>query len=259
VFELPSLPQEMGEIIIQGLRLGRLAYRRLLNLTTVIAFLGLIPTVVELWGKGDDVSFEMPEPTDWTSLLALLRQYYSAYGLAALAAGGLVLFPQILLLRRLALAVRGQKDTPREELRQALRLWPWALLAAAIYVLAVGFGLLLLVPGVILGVSLMFSVYAVVLDGMLPLPALNASHHLVWGHWWRTVGLLLIVYVPLFLLSATLSSALGFDQGPGQALHARDIFKQAVLDMVLVAFLSPFVFSIQYLYYRDLKLRKQAA
>jgi hypothetical protein len=259
VFELPSLPQEMGEIVIQGLRLGRLAYRRLLNLTTVIAFLGLIPTVVQVWGKGDDVSFELPMPTDMASILAMLREYYSAYGLSILVAGALALFPQTLLLRRLAATVRGQKETPREELRQALRLWPWAMLTLLSYVVVVGFGFMLIVPGLILGVSLMFCVYATVLDGAKPLLALNASHNLVWGHWWRTLGLVLVLYIPFVLLGMLLSSMLGFDLDPGQAVHARDLFKQAVLDMVLVAFLSPFVFSIQYLYYRDLKLRRQAS
>ena len=257
MFELPSLPQEMGEIVIQGLRLGRLAYRRLLNLTTVIAFLSLIPTVVQVWGKGDDVSFEAPVFNDWNMLSAWLRQFYGAYGVALLVTGGLSLLPQTLLLRRIALAARGQKEAPRDEIRQALRLWPWTMLTALAYVVAVGSGFLLIVPGLILGVSLMFSVYATVFDGVRPMAALNMSHNLVWGRWWRTLGLLLIIYVPFMLLGAMLSSMLGFDLDPGQAVHARDLFKQAVLDMVLVAFLSPFVFSIQYLYYRDLKLRRQ--
>ncbi|HEY3643829.1 MAG TPA: hypothetical protein VGM16_00710 [Gammaproteobacteria bacterium] len=257
MFELPSLPQEMGEIVIQGLRLGRLAYRRLFNLTTMIAFLSLIPTVVQVWGKGDDVSFEAPVFNDWNMVAAWLRQFYGSYGAALLVTGGLALFPQTLLLRRIALAARGQKETPREELRQALRLWPWAMLTGLVYVVVVGFGFMLIVPGLILGVSLMFSVYATVLDGMKPLPALNGSHHLVWGHWWRTLGLVLVLYIPFMLLGMMLSTMLGFDLDPGQALHARDLFKQAVLDMVLVAFLAPFMFSIQYLYYRDLKLRRQ--
>ena len=63
MFELPSLPQEMGEIVVQGLRLGRLLYRRLLNLTTIIAFLGLIPTVAQVWGRHNEVLAKSEELT----------------------------------------------------------------------------------------------------------------------------------------------------------------------------------------------------
>ena len=252
VFELASLPQELGEIVIQGLRLGRLAYRRLLNLTTLLAFMGLIPTVVQVWGKGDDVSFETPTPTDW------LRQFDGPYGVGILVVSAISLLPQIMLLRRIALAARGQKEARSDEIRKALHLWPWALLTVLLYVLVVGFGLVLIVPGIILAVSLMFSVYATVLDGLKPLPALNTSHNLVWGHWWRTLGMLLVVYVPFGLLAAMLSSALGLDIATDQVIHGRDLFKEAVLEMVLVAFLSPFLYSIQYLYFHDLKLRRQA-
>ena len=259
MFELPSLPQEMGEIVIQGLRLARLLYRRLLNLTTIIAFLGLVPTVAQVWGKGDEVSFDMPSFTDWNAFSDWFRQFYGSYGITLLIIGALTLFPQIVLLRRIAAAVRGTKETRGEEMRQALRLWPWALLTAAMYLLVVALGLVVLVPGVILGISLMFSFYAVVLDGSRPLPALNASHNLVWGHWWRTLGLVFLFYVAFALLGMLLSSVFGLGLDAGQTVHARDLFKAAVLDMVLVAFLSPFVFCIQFLYYRDLKLRKQTA
>lgn len=257
MFELPSLPQEMGEIVIQGLRLGRLLYRRLLNLTTIIAFLGLVPTVAQVWGKGDEVSFDMPSFTDSAALSEWFRQFYGSYGVTLLIVGALTLFPEIVLLRRIGAAVRGVKETRGEEMRQALKLWPWALLATVLYLLVVALGLLLIVPGVILGISLMFCFYAVVLDGSRPLPALNASHHLVWGHWWRTLGLMILFYLAFALLDILLSSAFGLGLDAGQPVHARDLFKAAVLDMVLVAFLSPFVFCIQFLYYRDLKLRKQ--
>lgn len=259
MFELPSLPQEMGEIVIQGLRLGRVAYRRLLNLATVIAFLDFTPTVVQLWGKGDDISFDTHIPTDWAAVLALLKEYQSANSLVVPLFEGLMLLPQIMLLRRIVFAVRGQKQPLAEELRHALQLWPWAILTAVVYALVVGFGcLLILIPGVILAVSLMFSQYAVALDEQKPLAALNSSHNLVWANWWRTVSMLAVVYVPVFLLVMILSSGLDIGVAPGQAVHARDIFKEAVLELVVWAFLLPFIYSIKYLYFHDLKLRRQA-
>src|SRR5690348_10700509 len=53
MFELASTPRDLGEILVQGLRLGRLAFRRLFMLTSLLAFLGLAPTVCLVWGAGD--------------------------------------------------------------------------------------------------------------------------------------------------------------------------------------------------------------
>jgi len=254
MFELASVPQELGEIVVQGIRLGRLTFRRLFTLTSVLAFMGLIPTVVQVWGAGDEVSFDFPTMDSW------LQQFNGPYGISAAMVTLLSLFLQAILLKRIAAATRGQIGPLAMELRQALRVWPWMVLALFIYAIAVALGcLLLLVPGLILAISLMFNGFAVVLDGLKPLPALNASHNLVWGHWWRTLGLLVLIYLPLFVLMAIAASILGIDVGSmGDApLRGRDLFEEAVLEMVFLAVFSPFVYSIMYLYYHDLKLRKQ--
>lgn len=253
MFELPSLPQEMGDIIIQGLRLGRLAFRRLFTLTSILAFMGLIPTVVQVWGKGDDVSFAMP-----ATIQDLERQFDGLYCLSFAIVITLGLFPQAMVFRRIMLLVRGQAEPAEMELRQALRLWPSMLMALVIFALALALGFaLLFVPCLILWVSLMFSQYAVVLDGQKPFAALNFSHQLVWGNWWRTFGFALLIGIPPIMVAGLLSSMLGLGSDVAQALHGRDVFKEAVVDMVVLAFIAPFFYSIQYLYYHDLKLRKQ--
>jgi hypothetical protein len=51
---------------------------------------------------------------------------------------------------------------------------------------------------------------------------------------------------------------LGIDHGSLEAAAlGRDFFSQTVLQMVFLAFFGPFIYSILFLYYHDLKLRKQ--
>lgn len=255
MFELASLPQEMGEIVLQGIRLGRLSFRRLFNLTSILAFLELVPTIVLVWGTGDQVSFDVSD------MHTLMKLAMGPYGIAGVITKAVSMVPLAMLLRRIALSARGQKESRSEEIRHALRAWPWMVLAFLVYALVVGFGLMLLVvPGVILFFSLLFVGFAVVLEGLKPLPALNLSHNLVWGHWWRTLGLVLLVYIPLFLAVSIVAAILGIGTGNASdaAVHGRDLFKQGVLEMVALAFFGPFIYSILYVYYHDLKLRRQA-
>lgn len=250
MFELASTPRDLGEILVQGLQLGWLAFRRLFMLTSLLAFLGLIPTFCLVWGAGDvSISFS-----------GILDRLWGPYGIAAFAVMVVCLPLRALLISRIAAASRGQTERLQEELPKALRAWPWLFVAVIVYLLAVCLGtFLLIVPGLILGVSLMFAQYGVVLEGYGPIQALNRSHNLVWGHWWRTLGLLVLMFVPLWVLLAILSGLLGIDTSTSadMTVTGRGLFGQGVLEMVFVAVFSPFGYSILYVYYYDLKLRKQ--
>ena len=255
MFELASTPQDLGDIILQGIRLGRLAYRRLFTLTTLLAFLGLIPTMVQVWGARDEVSF------DYQTLDAWAHQFTPTYLAVFLSAVVLGLLLQAIFIRRIDAAARGHVGPVPEELRLALKVWLWMVLALIIYVIAIAVGFILLfVPGFILAVSLMFNMFGVVLEGQKPIEALNASHHLVWGHWWRTLGMVVLVYLPILVLVSIVASMLGIGpSGMDAPLRGRDIFAEAVLEMVCLAVFGPFIYSILYVYYRDLKLRQQSA
>lgn len=250
MFELASTPRDLGEILVQGIQLGRLAFRRLFMLTSLLAFLGLVPTVCLVWGAGDAP----------ISMLQMMERIRGSYGLAGLAMMVVCLPFRALLLNRIADASHGRTEGLQDELRKALKAWPWLFVAGIVYVVAVGLGMvLLIVPGLILAVSLMFEEFGVVLEGYGPIQALNRSHNLVWGHWWRTLGLLILMVLPLWVLLAIVSGLMGIDAGNSADLTitGRGMFEQGVLDMVFFALFAPFGYSILYVYYHDLKLRKQ--
>jgi hypothetical protein len=251
MFELASGPRDLGEILAQGIRLGQLAFRRLFMLTSIMEFLALVPTAYFVWGVGD---------TPMTLLDVFKRMLEGDVGLVSLCTL-LVLFPiRAIVLMRVASAARGQTFGLREEARKALHLWPALLAAGVVYVIAVFLGIVLLViPGVILAVSLKFEEFALVLDGKGPIQALNTSHDLVWRHWWRTLGLLLVMFVPIWMFMSVVGGLIGIDAGNSEEMTVtgRSMFEQGVLSMVFYAVLWPFLYSILYVYFHDLKLRKQ--
>ncbi|HEY3858753.1 MAG TPA: hypothetical protein VGM47_03970 [Gammaproteobacteria bacterium] len=100
--------------------------------------------------------------------------------------------------------------------------------------------------------------YSIVLEGYGPVQAINRSFNLVYGHWWRAfavvmLGVLCLVAVALVLglaLSPMLTWADPTETG-------RSLFVKGVIQMVAGAAFAPFVLSVTYVLYHDLKLRSQ--
>lgn len=76
----------------------------------------------------------------------------------------------------------------------ALRLFlPWLAAMILTYIgVALGF-LLLIIPGVWLGISLSMTTPVIAIEEKGPIPAIRRSYELVKGHWWETLGFLLLV------------------------------------------------------------------
>lgn len=249
MFEPATAPQTLGELLIQGIALGRVAFRRLFMFTTLLAFIGIVPTAWLVWHAGD-----VAITPDF-----MFHALWGNYGILRLAAVAAALFLQALIILRIHGIASMSSATTHTEYASAARSWWRLVLATLVYFLSVMFGLiLLLVPGMILAISLMFYTFAVVLEDRGPVEALNFSHNIVWGSWWRTVGMLLLVFIPLGIAAAVLASPFSVDLAETQAAFdtGRDLFKREVVEMVLLALTGPFIYSILYLYYRDLKLRR---
>lgn len=252
MFPLAAAPQALGEILLQGLTLGRLLFRQLFMLTSLWMFLGLIPVIFLAWQARD-----IP-----VSPMVQFQALRGSYGLAVLVSIVTQLFVVTLILQRVAGATRAEPTGQQGEVGKAVRLLPWVVIAMCTYYAAVVLGLvLLLVPGIILGVSLAFTPFAVVLDDQKPIQALNCSHNLVWGQWWRTLGLFLALFFPLVMAATLLAGVLGIDvfSAQGDFPTGRTLLEESVVSMVLESLFWPFGLSVLCLYYHDLKLRKQLA
>jgi hypothetical protein len=89
----------------------------------------------------------------------------------------------------------------------ALKLFPLILLSVLYAIIVLGGTMLLIIPGIILAVSLMFCFLLLITDNHSLLQALISSHRLIWGQWWIT---LTVISFPLLLnLLIGLTSLIG--------------------------------------------------
>ncbi len=125
----------------------------------------------------------------------------------------------------------------------AIKLFPLILLTLLYAIIVLSGTMLLIVPGIILAVSLMFSFVLLITDNQSILQALMTSHRLIWGHWWYA---LFIVSFPLLLnLLLTLMSLVGlmgiFIYFKLSLVHFNLV--SAMLGVIIQSLLLPFAFS----------------
>lgn len=95
----------------------------------------------------------------------------------------------------------GEQPSLKMLLGMGVRLWPRFALLAAISSLAILLGMALwLLPGLWLMARLAFAEYLLVLRGLSPLAAIKQSFELTRGPFWRVLGCVLAVLVPLWLI-----------------------------------------------------------
>ncbi|WP_263264774.1 YciC family protein [Pseudomonas sp. RIT-PI-S] len=95
----------------------------------------------------------------------------------------------------------GEQPPLKLLLAMGLRLWPRFALLAAISSLAILLGMALyLLPGLWLMARLAFAEYLLVLRGLGPWAAIKQSFELTRGPFWRVLGCVLAILVPLWLI-----------------------------------------------------------
>ena len=138
-------------------------------------------------------------------------------------------------------------------------------IAAILYTLVVSIGfVLLIIPGLILMVTLLFFQVLIVVDDEGIIAALKRSHNLVWGNYWRTTA---VILVPIFIIYALLMAimfAAGFfgavttaDMATGQIPVHFGIFE--VVMAVVSVMMVPLLDAVLIAHVNDLKLRKSGS
>ncbi len=138
-----------------------------------------------------------------------------------------------------------------------------AVLAFLIYLVAYVVGsILLVIPAIIVWVFCFFFMPAVVIDNHGPWQGIKQSCRLVWGNWWRTLGLLIVLklcmgvaMLVLSLLTMFLLFLLDFPLGNwGTVVN----IIEAACYLAIGTMVAPFEINIQLILYKDLKLRKES-
>ncbi len=275
---LPESPLSASAILGAGTRLGLSVFGKLLLVTTALALVQFIPTLVLAphFGNGTVTPQQM-----------LSAQFSGSMILLQIACLLALLLIQAVALTRLNNLATGTAVGYPGEIRKGLRAFPSLvgafllsfLIGIAAMVLAGAIGALIgLLGALLLGkagfvtllilvmlvmmlyvvIYLIFVQYSIVLEECGPIQAINRSFNLVHGHWWHVFAVLIlgvlcllaVAIVGAVAMSPLMLMAGGSDTG-------RSVFVSGVVQMVASAFLEPLVLSVTYVLYRDLKLRSQ--
>lgn len=249
---LPSQPASIAKILDVSIKLYIACFGQLISLFLVLAvffialglFVDLLLTPPEP-GFGDQETFILAR----LPLLLVVGFFASVTSFVLYGA----------MIYRIVNVVRQREDSALEAVQVGLNKFLPLLVAFVLYTLAVMIGsVLLLIPGIILSLSLVFYPYFIVIDDMDGFSALKASHQLVWGNWWRTASVLIVpetvlmvLYFVLFFVIGLLSTV--FAATPG-LINLSNTFGN-----LLTALVTPYFFILGYVQFQDLKLRKSGA
>ena len=138
-------------------------------------------------------------------------------------------------------------------------------IAAILYTLAISIGLVLLViPGLILMITLLFFQVLIVVDDEGIIASLKLSHKLVWGNYWRTTAVILIPVFIVYALIMVVAIAAGFFSAMNEpeVVNGQMQMSFGMFDMVMAAvsvLMVPFLDAIFIVHVNDLKLRKSGS
>ena len=138
-------------------------------------------------------------------------------------------------------------------------------IAAILYALAISVGFMLLViPGLILMITLLFFQVLIVVDDEGIIASLKQSHRLVWGNYWRTTAVIMIPFFIMYALIMVTAFAAGFFGAitTPEMVDGQMHMTFGVFDMLMAAvsvLMVPLLDSIFIAHVNDLKLRKSGS
>lgn len=137
------------------------------------------------------------------------------------------------------------------------KLIPLLLLGILYALMVISGTLFLIIPGIILSISLMFSFVLFLTGNQNVLQTLITSHRLVWGHWWHT---LFIVSFPVLLdVAFSIGGHLGLLMAYTHHFFSFDVLYLAIclLNIVIQALFIPLIFCVALVLLNDLRTRQR--
>jgi hypothetical protein len=170
-------------------------------------------------------------------------------GLVAVLAG--VLMYLVLtgaITRAVAAEVAGEDPSVEQSYRFGfVRLGSVLLVSVLVGLATVGGLILLVIPGIYIGVRLAVSVEALVVEGRRGTEAMGRSWGLVGGHWWHAFATLLVAWLLIGVVNAVITAPFG----------AANWFGQGVAAAVATVVTLPYGVLVGVLLYLDLRARKE--
>jgi hypothetical protein len=243
VYEKPTAPLSIGGVLDSGIRLFKASFTQVVWLAVGAGFISQLSGLAV---------------TDSMDAQGVPQMGLGVAGIMLVVmAASLVLFGAV--VGRIDAAHRGTELSYSQSLTLGLRCSLPLLGCFICYALAVAIGsVLLLVPGLILMLSLMFAPYMIIVERKGVVESLRQSHALVWGNWWRTAAIIsiagFILMAAYMLFAFTLGLVFFMDAGSGSPGDYS--LTQVVFSALFNGLLTPFFYAMTLAVYYDLRLRR---
>src|SRR5678815_3231139 len=236
-------PLGIGEILSTAFQLYRRHWRTLLAIAAVVVVpLTLLQYLLGDWirSRGEVTSYQQISTSTW------------AVGAAGLVAGlaGLLMYLVLTgaITRAVAAEVAGEDPSVEQSYRFGFhRFWSVLLVSVLVGLATVAGLILLVIPGIYIGIRLAVSIEALVVEGRKGTQAMARSWELVGGHWWHAFGTLVVAGLLTGLVNALITAPFG---GTGW-------FVQAVVAAVATVVTLPYGVLVGVLLHLDLRARKE--
>ena len=237
-------PMGVGEILSAAFRLYQRHWRTLLAIAAVV----VVPITLLQYLLGNQVRSQ----SQVTNNGVVVSTPSWAVGISGLVAAlaGLLMYLVLTgaITRAVAAEVAGEDPGLEQSYRFGFHRLGSVLLVSVLVGLATLAGLILLViPGIYIGVRLAVSIEALVVEGRRGAQAMGRSWELVGGHWWHAFGTLLVAALLTGLVNTLITSPFG----------ATSWVAQAVVAAVATTITLPYGALVGVLLYLDLRARKE--
>src|SRR6266540_3445421 len=205
----------------------------------------------------------LPRPMGIGEILSTAFQLYRRHWRTLLAIAAVVVVPLTLLQYLFGDLVRTQGETTSNgvvvevagedpSVEQSyrfgfVRLGSVVLVSVLVGLAIIGGLILLVIPGIYVGVRLAVSIEALVVEGRRGTQAMGRSWGLVGGHWWHAFGTLLVAALLTGIVNAVITTPFG----------NTNWFVQGVVAAVATVVTMPFGALVGVLLYLDLRARKE--
>ena len=257
-FQLLTTPSSIGRVLDSGFKLFTSSFKSVFGLVFLAAIVSVIMQYAMLLIMVPDQPFSTLEQS----------QEYMFQAMPVMIGVSVIIWLFSIIIYNAVLArvghysVSSDCDIGDAIIQGAKKALP-VFLGMLIYMVAIMAGFVLLViPGFILMLTLLFFQVFIVIEDEGIVASIKASHNLVWGHYWRTAA---VITIPIFITYA-LVMVFAFIAGVSTALDTPDAITNPTLDMnfglidivgaALPVFLMSLLYSIYIVQVNDLRLRK---
>ena len=241
MYQKPDVPLSIAGVLDDGFSLLKVCFTRVLPLALIAAYGNSLPrfTMVNSTNPAETAGPAF-------AIASLLGMMFSLLCFAAIVA-------------RINAISLGHNLSLGESLAIGLRRFFPLLLCWILYLLALVGGIIaLVIPGLILGVSLVLAPYLLITDSLGPLESLRRSHRIVWGNWWRTAALFGVVFFILaaaYLCAGLIGAMTAVSDDAGAGLQ---LLEWVVLPLI-TAVVTPITYAFSIAILNDLKLRREGS